>query len=134
MANDIHNPLSAAPARRSLAERFAGVKELLFLWRRRMATVAFAVLAFVMAYGVIFGQNGLTAFAHKREEARTLQQQMQQLEVENQRLREHVDRLQSDPNAIEHEARKELHYTRPDEVIVTLPKSSSDANATPSAH
>jgi cell division protein FtsB len=32
-----------------------------------------------------------------------------------------VDRLQSDPNAIEHQAREELHYTRPGEVIYTLP-------------
>jgi cell division protein FtsB len=32
-----------------------------------------------------------------------------------------VERLQNDPGAIEHQAREELHYTRPGEVIVTLP-------------
>jgi len=39
-------------------------------------------------------------------------------------LKGHVDRLQSDPNAIEHQAREELHYTRPGEVIVYMPPAS----------
>ncbi len=74
-----------------------------------------------MAYGVMFGHNGLTVFARKRQEERNLHQQMQQLERENSRLREHVDRLQNDPGAIEHQAREALHYTRSGEVIYTLP-------------
>jgi cell division protein FtsB len=102
-------------------------KERAYLWRRRAATIATGTLALVMAYGVIFGHNGLTAFAHKREEAKSLQHQMQQLQTENQQLREHVDRLQNDPSAIEHEAREELHYTRAGEVIYTLPPDNSNA-------
>jgi cell division protein FtsB len=43
------------------------------------------------------------------------------LQQENGRLREHVDQLQNDPAAIEHQAREELHYTRSGEVIYTLP-------------
>jgi len=105
-------------------------KERAYLWRRRAATIATATLALVMAYGVIFGHNGLTAFVHKREEAKSLQRQMQQLQTENQQLREHVDRLQNDPSAIEHEAREELHYTRAGEVIYTLPANNSDASTT----
>jgi cell division protein FtsB len=102
-------------------------KERAYLWRRRAATSATGTLALVMAYGVIFGHNGLTAFAHKREETKSLQLQMQQLQKENDRLHEHVDRLQNDPSAIEHEAREELHYTRAGEVIYTLPGAGSDA-------
>jgi cell division protein FtsB len=89
--------------------------------RRKVATLGAGVLAIVMGYGVIFGHNGLTAFAHKREEARGLQVQTQKLQQENGRLREHVDQLQNDPAAIEHQAREELHYTRSGEVIYTLP-------------
>jgi cell division protein FtsB len=100
-------------------------KERVYLWRRRAATIAIGSLTLVMAYGVIFGHNGLTAFAHKREEAKSLQLQMQQLQKENQQLHEHVDRLQNDPSAIEHEAREELHYTRAGEVIYTLPADST---------
>jgi cell division protein FtsB len=32
-----------------------------------------------------------------------------------------MNRLESDPNAIEHQEREELHYTRPGEVIYALP-------------
>jgi len=90
-------------------------------WRRRAATLGTGLLALVMAYGVVFGHNGLIVFAQKRSEARQLQQQIQQLQAENERLSEHAKRLESDPSAIEHEAREELHYTRSGEVIVTLP-------------
>jgi cell division protein FtsB len=98
-----------------------------YLWRRRAATVAVAALAVGVGYGVIFGHNGVTVFLHKREEARTLQQQMQTLQKENDSLQGHVDRLQNDPSAIEHEAREELHYTRSGEVIYTLPAAPTGA-------
>ena len=98
-------------------------------WRRRAATLMAGLLALTMAYGVVFGHNGLTAYANKRGESRVLLQQSQQLERENGRLQGHVDRLQSDPGSIEHQAREELHYTRAGEVIYTLP--DSDAAALP---
>jgi cell division protein FtsB len=101
-------------------------------WRRRAATVGTGLLALVMAYGVVFGHNGLIAYAQKRSEARQLQQQMVELQKENDRLSEHAKRLENDPSAIEHEAREELHYTRTGEVIVTLPaqaKGSALASA-----
>jgi cell division protein FtsB len=98
------------------------VRERVYGWRRKAATVGVGALALVMAYGVVFGHNnGLTVFLHKREEAKALQIQWQRLQAENERLRGHVDRLQNDPGAIEHQAREELHYTRAGEVIVTLP-------------
>jgi cell division protein FtsB len=104
-----------------------GVRSRASIWRRRAATIAAGALALGMAYGVIFGHNGVTSFLHKREEARSLQLQMQQLQIENQRLQGHVDLLQNDPGAIEHQAREELHYTRAGEVIYTLPAAQPDA-------
>jgi cell division protein FtsB len=89
--------------------------------RRKVATVAATVLAIFMGFHVVFGHNGLTAYEQKRENTRALQLQMQDLQRENDRLRGHVDRLQNDPGAIEHQAREELHYTRAGEVIYTLP-------------
>jgi cell division protein FtsB len=115
-------PSSRLPA---LAEAARGH---IYIWRRRGATIAVGVLALGMGYGVVFGHNGLTAFAKKREEAKDLQQQMQVLKTENERLRGHVERLQNDPSAIEHEARAQLHYTRNGEVIYTLP-ANTDASA-----
>ena len=89
--------------------------------RRRVATVAAAALTVAVGYHVIFGPNGLTVYEKKRQETTTLAKQLHDLEQDDEALRGHVGRLQMDPNAIEHEAREELHYTRPGEVIITLP-------------
>ena len=97
-----------------------GLRPRLSTWRRKAAIVVAGGLALVMGYGVVFGHNGLTAYQAKRQEEHRLQEQTQQLQRENARLRGHVDRLQSDPGAIEHQAREALHYTRPGEVIYTL--------------
>lgn len=89
--------------------------------RRKLATVAAAVLALAVAYHVVFGADGLTVYRQKRDEAHQLNQQMQKLQQENQQLTTQVGRLKDDPSAIEHQAREELHYARPGEVIYTLP-------------
>lgn len=96
---------------------------------RKVATGAAALLALAMGYHVIFGQNGLTVYQQKRQDAQTLDRQLHGLKRENDLLKGHVERLQNDPNAIEHQAREELHYTRPGEVIYTLPASASSSGA-----
>ena len=60
-------------------------------------------------------------YEQKRQDTQRLNVQMQELQRENDLLTGHVNRLQSDPNAIEHQAREELGYTRPGEVIYDLP-------------
>jgi cell division protein FtsB len=90
--------------------------------RRRVATVAAAVLAAGVGYHVVFGQNGLTAYENKKQDARMLARELDELNAENDALKGHVERLQNDPGAIEHQAREALHYTRPGEVIVALPE------------
>jgi cell division protein FtsB len=96
---------------------------------RKVATGVAALLALGMGYHVIFGQNGLTVYQQKRQDAQTLDRQLHSLQRENELLKGHVDRLQNDPNAIEHQAREELHYTRPGEVIYTLPASAGSSTA-----
>jgi len=98
---------------------------------RKIATGAAALLALAMGYHVIFGQNGLTVYQQKRQDAQTLDLQLHSLQRENELLKGHVERLQNDPNAIEHQAREELHYTRPGEVIYTLPASPGSSGAPP---
>lgn len=114
-SNKTRNPEHRVSAIRRLHER-AQVG-----WRK-VVTGAAAVLALALGYHVIFGQNGLTAYQQKRQEAQSLEVQMHSLQQENGKLKGHVEHLQSDPNAIEHQAREELHYTRPGEVIYTMPQ------------
>ena len=112
-----------------IASRFVRVGEALYGWRRKIATASAAVLAVMLGFHVVFGQNGLTAFRNKRNDLRDLQTEVKSLQHENVRLQGHVDRLTSDPNAIEHQAREDLHYTRPGEVIVTLSPEPARPNA-----
>jgi cell division protein FtsB len=99
--------------------------------RRRIATAAAIALAVFLGYHVIFGQNGVTAYQQKRVEDKELQKQIQQLQDENGRMKDHVDHLQNDPDAIEHEARERLHYTRPGEVIYTLNDKQAEKTTVP---
>jgi len=111
--------------------RLARVREFcgtLFFSRRKLATGAAALLALGVGYHVIFGANGLTVYQQKRQETRALNAQLQNLQHENDLLKSHVGRLESDPSAIEHEAREELHYTRPGEVIYSLPGDAGGAS------
>ena len=91
-----------------------------FAGRRKAATLTAAALALGVGYHVVFGANGLTVYMQKRAENRSLKQQTAELEHENSELQQHVDRLRNDPDAIEHQAREQLHYAKPGEVIYTM--------------
>jgi cell division protein FtsB len=97
--------------------------------RRRVATGLAIALALVFGYHAVLGHDGISAYAQKRSEDRVLAAEIQKLQTENTQLQQHVDHLQNDPDAIEHEAREQLHYTRPGEVIYTL-----DDRAQPDQH
>jgi cell division protein FtsB len=88
---------------------------------RRAATAAAFVVAGLLGYHAVFGANGISAYEQKRHQHQVLQEEIQQLKQENSRLQDHVKHLQSDPEAIEHEARVILHYAKPGEVIYAMP-------------
>jgi cell division protein FtsB len=111
------SPIPDKSAFASLRIAFEGLS----LSGRKVATGAAAVLALGVGYHVVFGANGLTAFERKWQETHRLNQQMTELQRENDRLNDHVQRLQSDPSAIEQQAREQLRYTKPGEIIYTLP-------------
>ena len=88
---------------------------------RPAGTVVVVLLALLLTWHVINGKHGLSVWHQKRAEDRQLRKEIEELEQENARLHQRVERLKSDPDAIEHEAREKLHYAKPDEVIYALP-------------
>lgn len=90
------------------------------LWRPA-GTLLAVLLALLVTWHVIDGKDGLSAWQKKRAEERQYQQEIETLQKENAELRNRIQHLQSDPDAIEHEARQELHYAKPGEVIYALP-------------
>jgi cell division protein FtsB len=78
-------------------------------------------LALLLAWHAFYGNNGLSVWQQKRAEDRQLRKEIDDLNQENTRLRERIEQLKSNPDAIGIVARDQLHYTKPNEVIVTLP-------------
>ncbi|MGD0893116.1 MAG: septum formation initiator family protein [Terracidiphilus sp.] len=89
-------------------------------WRPAGTAVA-VILALLLTWHVINGKNGLQVWHKKRAEDRQLRRDIQDLQQENARLKDRIEKLKSDPDAIEHEAREKLHYAKPGEVIYALP-------------
>ncbi len=97
--------------------------------RRLLATAGVGVIGLMLGLHIAFGQNGMISYFHKREESKKLQQQIGDLQLENARISKQIDALKTDPKTIEREAREQLRYARPGEVIYTLPPPPTAANA-----
>jgi cell division protein FtsB len=91
-------------------------------WRRLMASAVLALLAGVLCAHAMLGTNGWVSYRQKRAEYVKLQKELQRMDAENSRLDAEIKALKSDPRAIEHEAREQLRYAKPGEVIYLLPE------------
>jgi cell division protein FtsB len=89
------------------------------MWRP-MGTGVAVVLALLLTWHVIHGKHGLSIWQHERSEDKVLRKQIDELQQENAAMKDRIEHLKSDPDAIEREAREKLHYAKPGEVIYTL--------------
>jgi cell division protein FtsB len=96
------------------------------VWRPA-GTGVVVTLALLLGWHVINGKHGLSSWQQNRHEDKELRKEIDDLQQENDRLRVRVQKLKSDPDAIEHEAREKLHYAKPGEVIVDLPAEKRPA-------
>jgi cell division protein FtsB len=88
---------------------------------RRLATTAVVVLTVWLFLHVMFGANGMVVYRQKRAEQENLQREIDGLQKENDHYSGQIKGLKTDPKTIEKEAREQLHYTRPGEVIYVAP-------------
>ena len=98
--------------------------------RRRLATAGVALLTLWLFLHVTFGANGMVVYRAKQEERQKLQGEIEKLQKENELYEQQVKSLQSDPQAIEKEAREQLHYARPGEVVYVEPAPVRPRNNT----
>src|SRR3954467_1652408 len=94
--------------------------------RRLLATAGVGIIGLMLGLHIAFGQNGMISYFHKREESKKLQQQIDEIQLENARISKQIEALKTDPKTIEREAREQLRYARPGEVIYTLPAPPSN--------
>lgn len=95
--------------------------------RRVLATLCIGLLAVLIGYKVVFGANGMKVWQAKRAEVHQLEQDINQKMTEQQQLQHEVDSLQrGDPSVIEKEAREQLGYVKPGEVVLYEPRAKAD--------
>jgi cell division protein FtsB len=104
-------------------ERTRPVWSWLALRWRRLGTMAAILLIFGLLLHAMFGANGMVIYRQKRAEMRALESEVERLQKENKQSVDQIKSLKSDPAAIEKEAREQLHYTRPGEVVYVAPDS-----------
>jgi cell division protein FtsB len=109
------------------------IRELCHRNRRRLATAGVALIACWIAYVAVWGANGMIVYRHKRAEYRELQQRIVEMQQENERLTHENKALRTNPEAIEKEAREQLHYTRPGEVVYVKPDAQPQTPGTATA-
>jgi cell division protein FtsB len=103
----------------------------IYRMRRVLATVCLAVLTVLIGYKVVFGANGMKVWEAKKAEASQLQQQIDHMRDEQEKLQRHVDLLRSeDPPTIVKEAREQLGYMKPGEVVLFEQRAKADAKTT----
>jgi cell division protein FtsB len=114
------------------AEEYQPVVHRAFSLRRKIGTILAAALATWLFFHVVLGANGALAYGNQRTEYQTLTRDVDQLQAQNEQLRKHIEALKGDPAAIEREAREQLHYAKPGEMVYvapapppTMPKNNS---------
>lgn len=115
-----HAPQAEAFAEEQI-ERMRPVLTWFYGARRRLATGAVLFITVWLFLHVMFGANGMVVYRQKRGEYQGLQKEIDGLQKENDRYTSQIKALRSDPRMIEKEAREQLHYARPGEVVYVSP-------------
>lgn len=105
----------------SCIERVRPTATLIYGMRRRIATIAVALVAMALFVHVMFGVNGMVVYKQKRAEYQALRKQVVQVQQENDRYIQQIQGLKSNQTAIEKEAREQLGYARPGEYVYVPP-------------
>lgn len=99
----------------------------LYRMRHKLATGAVVILVCLIGYGAIFGANGFIAFRRKINDSDQLKREIEALQQDNAHREQHIKALKSQPQAIEKEAREQLRYARPGEIVYTFPPPAQKA-------
>ncbi len=104
-----------------MREKLRPTATMLYGIRRRIATAGVIVFTVWLFAHVMFGANGMIVYRQKKAEFQSLQKEIDDLQKENDGSTQQIKSLQTDPKMIEKEAREQLHYARPGEVVYVSP-------------
>jgi cell division protein FtsB len=122
-----HAPQAEAFAER-MADRVRPFATRFHLARRRIATAGVFAITVWLFLHVMFGPNGMVVYRQKKSEYQVLQKEVQNLQQDNDKATDNVKALKDDPKTIEKEAREQLHYAKPGEIIYVAPAPPPQQN------
>lgn len=96
---------------------------------RRNARYFIALAFFLLLLQDIFGAHGLLAMRREKNKINQVQTDNQSLDQENQDLSQHIQKLKTDPSAIEKIARDRMGLARPGELIFRMPDLKRDGKS-----
>ncbi len=96
---------------------------------RRNAILIMALVILALGVHELFGDHGYLALRRQKQEYKSLQQNIDALSNQNQQLEQRIKALKTNPEAIEKQARDQLHLVRPGQFVYVLPKQQPSASA-----
>jgi cell division protein FtsB len=84
---------------------------------QRLVTIVLVIATAALVLNVLVGARGLPAVMKARRDHQAVSAELHRIREENNRLRQEVLRLRSDPSAIEELARRELGFISPGEKV-----------------
>jgi cell division protein FtsB len=96
--------------------------------QKRFYLTPAAVIIFIL-YFTVFGDRGLLRINHLHRDRDEMQQHLQALKTENDRLKQEISALQSDRRYLESIARRDFGLVRSNEVIYQFPSQEKVAPA-----
>lgn len=88
--------------------------------RRRQVVWGAVVIALVLAIGSLSAEGGFRRYARLKRDLATLEERNAKLTADNTRLKREVQRLRSEPAALERAARENLGLVRSGEIVFNL--------------
>ncbi|MFZ5443492.1 MAG: FtsB family cell division protein [Myxococcota bacterium] len=88
--------------------------------RRRQVVWGAVGVALVLAVGSLSAEGGFRRYARLQRDLHSLEERNAKLVTENDRMKREIQRLRSEPAAIERAARENLGLVRPGEIVFNL--------------
>ncbi len=91
--------------------------------RRKIFIAGLVLFTLVMVVTSFFGKKGVMEIARARRELRALRAEVAALDEAREEIRAEIRDLETDPAAVEREAREKLWLVKPTEKVVILKKT-----------
>ena len=98
--------------------------------RKRMYLIPAGAILFIMFF-TVFGERGLLSIYHMNQEKHESQKRLEELKVENEKLKREIEALKTDRRYLESIARKDFGLVRQNETIYQFPPPEKPDNKTP---